>query len=193
MGLLGKFTNLAGTAFGLLAGRSDALGTVGTLGSAFVAGTRMPSGGPSFPGFDGGFQPQPVMSFAPKVAGLAAPLALLVAPILVRIAAFLGRKALTLRESIKIIRRMGRVLGPAAIAAAIGISVADLAHLIMAASQVPTRRMNPGNVSALRRAHRRLESFHRVCQKNDELRSRGRRRPSRAVTGRPTVQITRAG
>lgn len=38
------------------------------------------------------------------------------------------------------------------------------------------RRMNAGNVKALRKAHRRMESFHRICQKNDVLRSKGRRK-----------------
>jgi len=31
------------------------------------------------------------------------------------------------------------------------------------------RRMNPGNVKALRRAHRRMKSFHNVCMTNDRL------------------------
>lgn len=31
------------------------------------------------------------------------------------------------------------------------------------------RRMNPGNVKALRRAHRRMKSFHGVCMTNDRL------------------------
>jgi hypothetical protein len=38
------------------------------------------------------------------------------------------------------------------------------------------RRMNAGNVKALRKAHRRMESFHRICQKNDVLRSKGRKK-----------------
>jgi hypothetical protein len=40
------------------------------------------------------------------------------------------------------------------------------------------RRMNPGNVKALRRAHRRMKSFHHVCQVNDTLLTH-RRRPAR--------------
>jgi len=32
------------------------------------------------------------------------------------------------------------------------------------------RRMNPGNISALRRSMRRLESFHKVCVRADQLR-----------------------
>ena len=38
------------------------------------------------------------------------------------------------------------------------------------------RRMNPGNVKALRRAHRRMKSFHHVCTTNDMLLKRSRRK-----------------
>lgn len=37
------------------------------------------------------------------------------------------------------------------------------------------RRMNPGNVKALRRAHRRMRSFHKVCVDNDQLIRRRRK------------------
>jgi hypothetical protein len=45
------------------------------------------------------------------------------------------------------------------------------------------RRMNPGNVKALRRAHRRMKSFHHVCQTNDHLLAPRRRRSSPANFG----------
>jgi hypothetical protein len=38
------------------------------------------------------------------------------------------------------------------------------------------RRMNPANSRALRRAARRIKSFHRMCGTIDLLKSRGRRR-----------------
>jgi len=38
------------------------------------------------------------------------------------------------------------------------------------------RRMNAGNVKALRKAHRRMVSFHKVCRKNDMLMSHGRKK-----------------
>ena len=38
------------------------------------------------------------------------------------------------------------------------------------------RRMNPGNVKALRRAHRRMKSFHHLCTDNDLLYKRARRK-----------------
>ncbi|MGH8755345.1 MAG: hypothetical protein ACREU0_05895 [Burkholderiales bacterium] len=46
------------------------------------------------------------------------------------------------------------------------------------------RRMNPGNVKALRRSLRRLESFHHLCVKVDRL----RRPRSRKASGRGSAQ-----
>lgn len=54
------------------------------------------------------------------------------------------------------------------------------------------RRMNPGNVKALRRSMRRLESFHHLCQRADKLRRPRARRPSIVGGGRRT-EITRVG
>jgi hypothetical protein len=52
------------------------------------------------------------------------------------------------------------------------------------------RRMNPGNVKALRRAHRRMKSFHHVCQVNDALLTHRRRKPSgRAFGGTSITQV----
>jgi hypothetical protein len=45
------------------------------------------------------------------------------------------------------------------------------------------RRMNPGNIKALRRAHRRMKSFHHVCQQNDTLLTHRRRRSMPANFG----------
>jgi len=42
-----------------------------------------------------------------------------------------------------------------------------------------TRRMNPCNTKALRRSMRRVESFHKLCQRTDMLRTRGRRKVCR--------------
>lgn len=53
------------------------------------------------------------------------------------------------------------------------------------------RRMNPGNVKALRRSLRRLESFHHLCQRADKLRRPSRR--SSARVGRGTQQFVRQG
>lgn len=50
------------------------------------------------------------------------------------------------------------------------------------------RRMNPGNVKALRRAHRRMKSFHHVCATNDHLLSR-RRSVRRGIGSSPKTSI----
>jgi hypothetical protein len=50
--------------------------------------------------------------------------------------------------------------------------------------------MNAGNAKALRRAMRRVESFHKLCQRADVLRSRGRGRSRRpCATGSPLVKL----
>jgi hypothetical protein len=53
------------------------------------------------------------------------------------------------------------------------------------------RRMNPGNVKALRRSLRRLESFHHLCQRADKLR-RPRAR-SKGSSSRGAQQFVRQG
>lgn len=48
------------------------------------------------------------------------------------------------------------------------LTAASVSELMMAGPG--RRRMNPGNVTALRRSMRRLESFHKLCQTSDKLR-----------------------
>jgi len=51
------------------------------------------------------------------------------------------------------------------------------------------RRMNPGNVSALRRSLRRLESFHKLCTRADKLRRpRGSRKSCKTGGGSQFVR-----
>lgn len=76
------------------------------------------------------------------------------------------------------VRRMLPVVGQAALAATLAITAEELAQLVMSNSLRKHRRMNAGNVKALRRSMRRLESFHRLCGRADMLRSRGRKRSS---------------
>jgi hypothetical protein len=70
-------------------------------------------------------------------------------------------------------------IGQAAVAAGLAITVEELSTLLLAHATKKRRRMNPGNVKALRRSMRRVESFHKLCGKADMLRSRGRRRPTK--------------
>ena len=141
------------------------------------------------------FQPAPILTMAARVPS-GTPLGLrtfggaaaafskgvtsMLAPILIKIAQTLGRRTMTLRQAVKIIRRTGKFLGPAGVAAAIGITVAELAELIVADQARPRRRMNPANITALRRSMRRISSFHRLCQKADTLRA-PRRRSSKRI------------
>lgn len=99
--------------------------------------------------------------------------------ILMRMAGFLGLRSLSLNKAMRIYRKIRRfVVDPFIIAQILGITVNELGELLVSSSMRPRRRMNVGNVKALRRAHRRVEGFHRICQNNDKLRTR-RRAPSR--------------
>lgn len=49
------------------------------------------------------------------------------------------------------------------------------------------RRMNAGNVKALRRAHRRMKAFHNVCRTNDTLLGGRRKTSKRGHTGGTTI------
>ena len=102
----------------------------------------------------------------------------IIGPILAKIAETVGRN-MTLQRALSLARTLGRQLNsPALAATAMGITLAELAMLITAGTQRKRRRMNPANSKALRRAARRIESFHKLCARTDMLRSRGRRRSS---------------
>jgi hypothetical protein len=70
------------------------------------------------------------------------------------------------------------------------LSAAAVAELMMAGPG--TRRMNPGNVKALRRSMRRLESFHHLCTRADKLR-RPRSRHKTVIRGGRTQEFIRQG
>lgn len=116
----------------------------------------------------------------------------LIAPTLVKIAEATGSTTMTLRRAVKIVRRMGRAIGPTSVAIALGITLEELGTLILADSLRVRRRMNPANVSALRRSMRRIQSFHRLCQKADLLsrgRSRTRKPPMASGTSARIVNV----
>jgi hypothetical protein len=121
-------------------------------------------------------QAQPVMSTAPIIASAGSAIARVVAPILGKLAAKIGVKSLSLTKAIALIKRMSKFLkDPAVIATALGITTAELATLIVSHNARKRRHMNPANSRALRRAARRIRSFHRMCGHIDLLKSRGRR------------------
>lgn len=101
-----------------------------------------------------------------------------VAPILTKIAVKLGLRAKpSLNRAIEIVRKAGKLLqSPEAVAVALGISTAELANLIVSSQARRRRRMNPANSKALRRAARRIKSFHRLCVHTDVLKTRSRKR-----------------
>jgi hypothetical protein len=68
------------------------------------------------------------------------------------------------------------------------LSAAAISELMVAGPG--RRRMNPGNVKALRRSMRRLESFHHLCQRADKLR---RPRARKTAVSRGGQQFVRQG
>jgi len=130
-------------------------------------------------------QAQPVMSAAPAFAVAAGAIARVTAPILNKIAVKLGLRARpSLSRAMEMVRKAAKLLtSPEATAAALGITVAELATLITTSSSRKRRRMNPANSKALRRAARRIKSFHKLCTHTDVLRSRGRRIGVRSSCG----------
>jgi hypothetical protein len=122
----------------------------------------------------------PVMSSVPMIGGGSAAMRA-VGPILFAIARTLGLKGIpSVSRAMEIVRRMAKYLSPAATAAAIGISLADLGMLMAVSNRRKRRRMNPANTKALRRSLRRLGGFeklaHRVSAQLGRTASKGRRR-----------------
>lgn len=155
------------------------VGTVAQIGSGFLSGF-LPAQGPMVSTVPQSAFPQATQTMAarPIIGGMASAATAAVQPILNQVSAYLG-KSITLRAAMIIIRRMGKFLNtPTAIATALGITLDQLGNLIVASSIAGSggRRMNVGNVKALRRAHRRIKSFHKLCTTNDELRAPRRRR-----------------
>jgi hypothetical protein len=83
---------------------------------------------------------------------------------------------------------MMRRFGPEMLVTGGILSAAAIAELMQAGPG--TRRMNPGNVKALRRSLRRLESFHGLCQRADKLRRPSRRKSAGKSCG---TQFVRQG
>lgn len=127
--------------------------------------------------------PTPVMASAQGIVVGGRMITSLVAPILAKISGLFGKRV-SLEGAMSMIRRMAKFLtSPAAIAVALGITVDELAQLITANASRKRRTMNPANGKALRRAARRIKSFHKMCGTIDLLKSRGRRYPSRSRCG----------
>lgn len=163
-------------------------GGLGAASAAFaptptmIAAPAMPVYGPVYaPPPPVAAPPPPVVAQPVGAFGVAArAIAAVTAPILAKIAVKLGLRARpSLTRAMDMIRKAAKLLqSPEAVAAALGITVAELAQLITASNARKRRRMNPANSKALRRAARRIKSFHRLCTHTDVLRGRSRRSAS---------------
>jgi hypothetical protein len=177
--VLGGLQNVLST----VGGFGGQVGQVGQVGSAFLSGF-LPAQGPVAAQVPGSFpQATMTMAAAPIIRGAATAVASFVAPILAKMSMAMG-KNITLRAAMIIVRRLGKLLGsPSVVAAAIGLTLAELSQLLTASALAGSsgRRMNAGNVKALRRAHRRIKSFHKLCGENDRLRAPRRRSTSARV------------
>lgn len=152
------------------------LGNVASFASNFVQpAPAQVSYAPVYSPFPAVQQPQAQPVGLP-LAVAAGAIAARVAPILAKIAVKLGLRARpSLNRAMEIVRKAGKLLqSPEAVAVALGITTAELASLIVSSQARKRRRMNPANSKALRRAARRIKSFHRLCVHTDVLKSRGR-------------------
>lgn len=193
MALFGSFGPVISTALGTVGKFGGTLGALANIGSTAFAAAQGPRAIPAA-----------VRAPAPQSAPLATAgsrvftsrmgvLAAAVAPILLKIAQKLGRPSMSIRGSLRLAKRLGKFMAPAAVATALGITTTELADLILVGTQMPRRRMNPFNPKAARRAMSRIEALARGCQKIDMLRSRGRRRSSgRGGKGCSTATIVKA-
>lgn len=166
-------------------------GGLGAASSAFVpSAPAMPMYGPVYNPLPPYQAPQPSYPMQPQPVGAfsvaANAIGRLTAPILQKIAVKLGLRARpSLNRAMEMVRKAAKILtSPEAVATALGITVAELATLITTSNARKRRRMNPANSKALRRAARRIKSFHRLCTHTDVLRGRARARVSYAFAGR---------
>lgn len=197
MALFGSFGNLVQGGLSILGQQGGGLGQLGQLGSLALgvaqAGRSAPIASAPVVSMAGAIRSPKSMPLNPSavMGSIGSGITRVTAPILVKIAETLGRRSMSLRQAVRIIRKMGKFLTPAAAAVALGITLDEMADLIMADANRTRRRMNPANVTALRRSMRRISSFHRLCQKADSMRSPSRRRrtPSPAARSGQIVQV----
>jgi hypothetical protein len=178
----------------ILQGLTPALNTFGSFGGQYGQAAQVgsslisgffPASGPSQAQVPQSFSPvlSASMAAAPQIAGAISAGGMMVRSILAKMSNNLG-KNITFRAAMIIIRRLAKSLGsPTMVATALGLSAGELAHLITESSLRGSsgRRMNVGNVKALRRAHRRIKSFHKLCGDNDRLRAPRRRTSTKVI------------
>jgi hypothetical protein len=121
--------------------------------------------------------------FAPQPVSFGLPATMAAVPAIARAGAVVGRgffnRFPSLATGIQALRNKGanvtrsslysmmKRFGPDFLIGGGILTAAAVSELAMAGPG--RRRMDPGNVKALRRAHRRMKSFHNVCMANDRL------------------------
>lgn len=181
----GNFLGGLAGVLGTTSGFGGSVGTLSQIGSGFLSGflpAQGPVAGRGFGDSNQQFSPTPTMSGGVRAIATAG--ASMAASVLAKMSAMAG-KNITLRAAMIVIRRLAKLLGsPTAVALALGISLGELQTILTenALKGSSGRRMNAGNVKALRRAHRRINSFHKLCGENDRLRSPRRRSTRKSPT-----------
>lgn len=185
---LSGILSAAGTALGGINNPyTQAFGAIANIGAAAIAPNYVPQP-VSQPVYGGGYPAIPVGTRAPvgpssaghagsvMLAGTGgAALTQVVRGIVGKISGTLG-KTLSVASATALLRKLAKFFtSPEAIATYLGVTVGELYQLYAYSSARKRRRMNPANSHALRRAARRIKSFHRLCQHTDLLKSRGRR------------------
>jgi len=166
--ILGGFDNSYLNALGSTAGFASNFFSPPPQVTSIAGPVYQPQYPPSLPS-----TPQ-AMPVGLPLAAAAGAVAARVAPLLTKIAVKLGLRAKpTLTRAIEIVRKAGKLLqSPEAVAVALGLTTAELATLIVSSQHRRRRRMNPANSRALRRAARRIKSFHRMCRHVDVIQSK---------------------
>ncbi len=180
MALFGSFNPLVSGLLSAVGQTGGILGSIGNVGAQIVTGSRQPTMQTiaSGPVMGAGLAAAPQMG--PQIMAGARAVGAGVQRALIALATTIGARTMTLNRAMRIYRKIRKfVVDPFIIAQIMGLTIDQLGELLIADSQRTRRRMNPGNIGALRRAHRRIEGFHRICGKNDKLRATRRRSPGR--------------
>ena len=187
MGFLDSIASLFSTDMGGAGVLSPELGAGLGIAESVLGGQS--SSAPNVQTYSYGAMAQPVMAMTPQIAGAAGG-AVAAATGLIRftIAQTLGLKAIpSLQRAMQIVRQMSKYLSPAAVAAALGLEIGQLATLIAASNRRKRRHVNPANVKALRRSMRRLGSFQKLASRvNKQLSHVGSHRRHAVSRGRCT-------
>lgn len=191
-GAFNPLLQLAGAVGGAYLGGSTGQ-IVSSLSQQFLAPPQVQQIAAPVYGAGGGYGGGPVATPVqlPALSGAAGSIIMQeIKAILFKVAQALGLRSIpSLSRAIGMIRAAAKVLAPAAIGAALGITTEELAKLIVVHQRRKRRRMNPCNAKALRRGLRRIRSFQRLSAKVHLVgRTRGRsRKMAYCPPGQPMI------